>query len=451
MSTIENEKRKFREKLNAVSPSFCLAKWLQVTMHLHSGHNHSCHHPKTHKTPIEEIRYNPSALHNTCFKKDQRLKMKTGSRPSECQYCWNVEDLGESFFSDRILKSSEYWAAPDLDRIAELSVGENVNPTYAEVSFSNVCNFSCSYCSGNFSTRWADEIRRLGSYSTRSGEQTMEILEEESNPYIKAFWEWWPDLVNDLKVFRITGGEPLLSKNTFRVLEDLSQNARPNLEVAINSNLGVSDATFEKFLVYVKDLVKKKKVKAFRLFTSVDAWGARAEYIRNGLEFERFQRNLERFLQEVPEAQSTIMVTFNALSLTSFKKLLIYVKSLKESYGKNPWHCPLFIDMSYLSHPTYQSIQVLPSSYISYMEEIVKYMSENHASDSHPQGFYFFEITKAERILEMMKKPISDDLLHARRIEFAKFFSEHDKRRSTDFVGTFPEMVEFWNLCKSLK
>lgn len=451
MATIEEKKRKFREQLDRVSPSFCLAKWLQVTMHLHSGHNHSCHHPKTHKTPLEEIRFNPSALHNTCFKKDQRLKMKTGTRPPECQYCWNIEDLGPSYFSDRTLKSSEFWAQPHLEKIAQLPVNANINPTYVEVSFSNVCNFRCSYCSGNFSTRWADEIKKLGSYGTRSGEQTMDILPEDSNPYIKAFWEWWPELVQDLKVFRITGGEPLLSKNTFRVLEDLAQNPKPDLEVAINSNLGVSDASFERFLSLAKDLTDNKKVRRFRLFTSVDAWGERAEYIRNGLEFPRFQKNLERFLRELPTAQTTIMVTFNALSLTSFKDLLVYVKSLKETYKKGRLDCPLYIDMSYLRHPTYQSVQVLPETYTRHMEEILSYMKAHESSDQNPAGFYFFEITKAERILELMKHTLDPEDLKNRRRDFHTFFSEHDKRRGTNFLETFPEMQDFWNLCKNQK
>ena len=72
-----------RDKLNAVSPSFCTAKWLQVTMHLQNGHTHSCHHPQTHKVPLEELRTNPTALHNTEFKKKQRRMMLDGIRPKE--------------------------------------------------------------------------------------------------------------------------------------------------------------------------------------------------------------------------------------------------------------------------------------------------------------------------------------------------------------------------------
>jgi hypothetical protein len=58
-----------RNKLNMVGHGFCLAKWTQVTMHLHNGTTHSCHHPKPHKIPLEEILTNPTALHNTNFKK----------------------------------------------------------------------------------------------------------------------------------------------------------------------------------------------------------------------------------------------------------------------------------------------------------------------------------------------------------------------------------------------
>ena len=67
--------KKTHELLNSVSPTLCLAKWQQVTIHLQNGHTHSCHHPQTHKIPLEEIKENPSALHNTKYKKEQRKLM----------------------------------------------------------------------------------------------------------------------------------------------------------------------------------------------------------------------------------------------------------------------------------------------------------------------------------------------------------------------------------------
>ena len=50
-----------KQKLDNVSSSFCLAKWYQVTIHLQNGHTHSCHHPGTHKVPLDELINNPTA------------------------------------------------------------------------------------------------------------------------------------------------------------------------------------------------------------------------------------------------------------------------------------------------------------------------------------------------------------------------------------------------------
>ncbi len=136
---------KTKEKLNTIGCGFCLAKWTQVTMHLQTGLNHSCHHPTPHFIPVEEISRNPSALHNTRYKKFKRKEMLEGIRPKECDYCWNVEDNSNSY-SDRIYKSTEPWSAPHFEEIANSNWRDDFNPRYVEVSFSNTCNFKCSYC-----------------------------------------------------------------------------------------------------------------------------------------------------------------------------------------------------------------------------------------------------------------------------------------------------------------
>ena len=75
-----------------------------MTVLLQTGMTHSCHHPTPHKIPLSELDANPTALHNTQFKKEQRQKMLKGDRPSECEYCWNVEDSNKDAFSDRHFK-----------------------------------------------------------------------------------------------------------------------------------------------------------------------------------------------------------------------------------------------------------------------------------------------------------------------------------------------------------
>ena len=53
-----------RDRLNAVSPSFCTQKWLHQTLYLHTGDNHSCYHPRPHHIGLDEIAKDPSQSPN---------------------------------------------------------------------------------------------------------------------------------------------------------------------------------------------------------------------------------------------------------------------------------------------------------------------------------------------------------------------------------------------------
>ena len=121
-----------------LGPALCLAKWKQVSLHLPTGLNNSCYHPPLHSISPQAIAENPSALHNTEHKKQQRIMMLKNQRPAECQYCWNMEDLGK--LSDRHYRSGEPWAARDFDNIRASTGQEDVLPSYVEVNFNSVCN-----------------------------------------------------------------------------------------------------------------------------------------------------------------------------------------------------------------------------------------------------------------------------------------------------------------------
>ena len=58
-----------KTRLDSVSSSMCLAKWLQVSLHLTTGKTHSCYHPPAHSIDLKELSQKASALHNTQQKK----------------------------------------------------------------------------------------------------------------------------------------------------------------------------------------------------------------------------------------------------------------------------------------------------------------------------------------------------------------------------------------------
>jgi hypothetical protein len=94
-----------KKRIDTISPSFCLAKWNQVSLHLPTGLTNSCYHPPLHEIDSGALSQNPAALHNTEEKIKQRQQMIAGERPTGCSYCWNLEDTGE--MSDRHYRSGE--------------------------------------------------------------------------------------------------------------------------------------------------------------------------------------------------------------------------------------------------------------------------------------------------------------------------------------------------------
>ena len=455
-----------KKKLDEVGSGMCLAKWTQVTLQLQNGHNHSCHHPRTHKINLNEIKRNPSALHNTGYKKKRRREMLTGSRPKECDYCWNVEDNSDRF-SDRVFKSAESWSLPHMEEITNSDWREDYNPKYVEVAFSNACNFKCSYCGPAYSSTWMEEINKHGGYPTTDKfndnmwlerENKMPIPHRDYNPYVEAFWKWWPDLYRDLHTFRITGGEPLLSKDTWKVLDYVIEQENPNkeLQLAINSNLGVPDELIDRFIEKIQKIEDEERVREFIVFTSVDTWGKQAEYIRTGLEFNRFWDNVNKILEKCPRVNLTIMSTYNALSVPNYEKLLYGLYDLKKQYGGSDryWNSAIFLDSSYLRYPQHQTVQILPKKWdkeILKQAQVADFLGVPKFDHKYI-GYSDIEIQKIKRIYDWKVTNWMDKEKHVKNYQynFYRYVTEHDKRRGTNFIETFPELESFYNKCSRI-
>tara|TARA_R110000803_G_scaffold208369_1_gene276979 strand:+ start:3169 stop:4539 length:1371 start_codon:yes stop_codon:yes gene_type:complete len=446
-----------KKKLDKVGCGFCLAKWTQVTMHLGTGMTHSCHHPSPHKIPLAELKRNPSALHNTRHKKARRKEMLEGKRPDECNYCWNVEDNSNSF-SDRVFKSTEPWSINDFQKIKDSDWREDFNPRYVEVSFGNACNFACAYCGPQYSSKWVEEITKHGGYPTEynfnsiddiKARDQMPYKQSEHNPYVDAFWEWWPSLYPDLHTFRMTGGEPLMSKDVFKVLEYIRDNPtiNPNLSLSINTNLGVPDKLVDRFIEIAKDLCDNNKVRELIVFTSVEATGAQAEYSRFGLKYEKFWSNVDKVLTKLPKVTINIMATYNALSVFSYSDLIDRVFEYKKKYanGERYWVSALQLDTSYLRWPTHLSVKILEPKHKELILDSAKkalyYGIKEFTSDNY--GFSNVEIQKIKRLYDYAKGGTSFDVLKYRK-DFVKFVDEYDKRRGTKFLETFPQLEEMY-------
>jgi len=440
-----------------LGPALCLAKWKQVSLHLPTGLNNSCYHPPLHQIDADALKDNPGALHNTEHKKQQRVIMLKQEKPSECSYCWNIEAHGQ--LSDRHYRSGEPWAASDYDAIINSTGEENdVIPSYVEVNFNHACNLSCSYCSPQFSSTWQAEVDKWGGYPTSTIHndsshftgRNRPIPSRDANPYVDAFWQWWPELYPKLKHFRMTGGEPLMDKNTYKVFDYVLALPNPELHLNVTSNFSVEPALMEKYLGYVKQLCNTQ-IEHFMQFVSLDSGiPAHAEYIRHGMNANRVVDNVERFLTEIPYRNSlTFIITMNNLSVLGIQRQLDYILSLRRTHSTT--YQRVWFDTPLLRTPTWQSIQILPEVYVGVLERVADWMELNLETADKPfQGFKDYEVQRMRRDIDWMRegRNLDPNYVKLQRADFYRFFNEHDKRRKTNFLETFPEMKEFWNECK---
>jgi organic radical activating enzyme len=431
--------------LDPLSASFCAAKWYNATIWLGSGQTTSCHHPPAHLVDPDQVRTNPRLLHNTDQKKADRAKMLAGERPPGCEYCWKIEDMGLDAVSDRVYKSKIY-PIEALHEARNTPVDHDINLRTLEIAFDRTCQFACSYCNPAFSTTWVNDIRRNGPYTglvsdgrnhfthTHDNSQLYKIT--EANPYVDAFFQWWEsDLHRTLNELRITGGEPLMSAHTWRLVDWFRDNrGRSNTRLAINSNLGTD--------IDIDRLLDSTQGMAIDLYTSNEAIATQAEYIRDGLVWDDWANNVERLLDSGQFRGIHVMCTINALCLSTLDQLLECIMNWKLEYGKDA----VSFTLNILRFPSFQSPLVLPDDQRRVYRQRLKTWLAHWADSEFIQEH---EINHTQRLidyLDVVETPHSEAFDRPRLLnDFKQFYTQYDQRRGKNFTETFPELKEWYD------
>ena len=436
----------FRQQvLDTKSASFCAAKWYNATIWLGSGMTTSCHHPPAHKIDQEAIQTNPSAIHNTVEKKIDRLNMQLGNRPKGCEYCWKIEDMGRDAISDRVYKSKIY-PLEALNEAYAKPHQEDVNLRTLEIAFDRTCQFACSYCNPAFSSTWVRDIERNGAYEslvsdgrnhfTHSHDSSQLYRFGEVNPYSEAFFKWWEtDLHRTLQELRVTGGEPLMSGETWKLIDWFKNNpGRSKTQLAINSNLG-DEVDIDRLLDATKDI-------SLDLYTSMESVGQQAEYIRDGLNYSAWVQNMIKLMDSKQLRGLHVMCTINALCLDTLPDLLTVFMRWKAQYGSD---FPNFT-LNILRFPSFQSPLVLPDNlrtqYKDNLQEWLNQWTTSPLMHEHERN----HVQRLIDYLDVVKTPHSDTFeMPALLNDFRQFYRQYDQRRGKNFTKTFFKLAQWYD------
>jgi len=430
--------------LDTKSASFCGAKWYNATIWLGSGMTTSCHHPLPHKVSAEEVEINPMALHNTGQKKLERQMMQQGKRPKGCEYCWKIEDSSDEAISDRPYKSMIY-GEDELAFAYALPSQTDVNLRTLEIAFDRTCNFACSYCNPAFSTTWVKDIKQHGPYTDLTSDGRNHFTHEhgssqlyrvgETNPYVEAFFKWWEsDLKDTLQELRITGGEPTMSADLWRLL-DWFKNNQSNVRLAINSNLGAKDDLIDRLIE------ASHTINNLEIYTSCEATGSIAEYIRDGMEYNQWVNNIDRIINEGNLKALHVMATINSLCLHDICDFLDSMIIMKEKYGKN---YPTFT-LNILRFPSFQSPTLLPNEIKVQVAKELKSWFNKNCENSLLHDMERQHILRLITYLESVDSPHTgaSDMGELAR-DFKNFYHQYDKRRNKNFIETFPKFTNWY-------
>ena len=397
---------------------------------------------------------------NNDFQIQRRFEMLKGIKHKDCSSCWQLEDsrmssprLGAHDFmskmEERGLVPTEFKG--DFQKFAESitidsPVLQSHNPDMLEISLGNLCDMKCMYCSHHYSTQWAAEM--IKHKDIRQSDYDREFPKPDEK-YEDLFWKWFYETGrHSVQRIGIIGGEPLIMPKFYEFIDKLIAaykdlpNRQHKVSVWIVTNLNTPKLYFDKF---IKNLPKITDVFNLEIHASMEATGKQAEYIRNGLDWNRFDENVRKLLATDHPFDFGFQIAVNALCIPHLKDYLIWVKSLHDEYKR-----PIALKQNIVSYPDWQSPLILTQDFAYYLTDAIEWLHSikdemMSVNDELGQWKRYPKFLSGIASGILSAKP--DD---AKRKKFYQWYTKYDTRRELNFLETFPYHAGFWEICKSL-
>jgi organic radical activating enzyme len=417
-------------KLQQKSKFFCPAKWTELYLYLNHGLSNSCHHPIPHEIPANLLD-NPNVLHNTPHKLKMQQLMMDGHKPTECHMCWHIEDADLNVVSDRHIKS-KIWE----DDIENLYPDPNYIPKLIEVVFDNYCNLTCSYCDGGQSSKWGTRIIQNPlpletDYRKLYSEVGIKPGSTKSE-YFNAWKKWWPQVKDQIKILKISGGEPLLSKHFWEFLQELQ--TPMSCILSINSNFSINHQLITRFVNLTGNF------KNVLVGVSLDGTGKIGEYARQGLDFNLLSNNIDTYLTSSTNRNHRIYLqsTVNIFSIWGLINKLEYHIKLKEKYQDQ-------IEDLYTTvvrFPEFQNVLLLPKPITDQLSVDLDTWLKKYGNLLTDK-----ELTSVQKIVIYLKtrpKPMNNINLDKLKSDFKKFLVYYNSTSKHDYNDVYPTMFLDW-------
>lgn len=263
----------------------------------------------------------------------------------------------------------------------------------------NICNLSCSMCSSGSSSKYYSEAIKLGESNDRKSIIKSRIRPEVIDDLIK-------NVLPKTRQMKITGGEPLLSKDFMSLLKKLPTELKNRLQLVITSNLTIDPTE-------ICELIKDFESVEFRI--SVEGVGEVNDYIRYPSNWNTLLEYCN-IIKMYPNITANWSTTVNALNIGHSWKLL----ELQPDYVSS-------VAFGSIVTNNFYSINSIPNDIKN------KYLNRLYGlGRKYPDTIRFIKLLENA---EYNEKEMQLMLAHCRRRDIA---------RGTNLLDVFPEWKDYY-------
>jgi organic radical activating enzyme len=407
-----SERDKF---LLSESKTFCMYPWI----HLHAwptGQAFPCCHAESPAGQLGNSRVHTLAeIWNSPKQRQLRTDMLNETANSACVRCYEQEKAG--FFSGR--QSANKHHGHHINRISKTESDghlEQFEMTYWDIRFSNLCNLKCRSCGHIFSSQWyQDQIKLAGGDWVKKHKPLVYAGKTETD-----MWEQLVPHLDYVEQIYFAGGEPLLMEEHYRILDELVRRKRFDVRLIYNTNFTHTDLKGNSVFEYWKQF------ESVSVGASLDASGARGEYIRKGTDWAVVEQNRRDMMAICPEVDFYISPTLsimNALHLPDFHRDWVEQGLLK----------PQDLNVNILQDPTHYRIDIATAEY----KQQIRQKFEQHIEWLRPQDQLSRATVGFESAINFMMQTDNTHLIDT----FWRKTHELDAIRKENILDIIPELV----------
>ena len=401
------------------SKTFCMIPWV----HLHAfpdGRVYPCCLSE-YWHPIGDLRKNNMReVWNQDAYKQMRVNMLADKECKECTKCYEREDHGSFSMRNDANRTFGHHIG-DVEKTQQDGTYPEFKLRYWDIRFSNLCNFRCRTCGPIFSSSWYnDHVKLYNQIPDVLGRNMNRVEYAAGNE--DAMLEQMKEHIPYLEQVYFAGGEPLIMKEHYYLLEKLIEAGKTNIRLIYNTNFSELRYKDKHVFDYWRHF------KNVSVGASLDGMGPQAELIRKGADWHQTVENRERMIAEVPHVDfyvSSTVSAMNVLHVLDFHKEWTRLGLIKAK----DWN------INICQSPDWYRVDIFPTWF---KEQIIYPRYEEHLAWLEPQDELKRATTGYQSLVSLMKH--SDNT--AQWSQFVEECSKLDGIRNEDFWTTFPEFLK---------